>query len=209
MYLPLMFKSDGMRCLIIGGGEVAWRKLELLLKMKCNVTIISPRIGEGIRSAIDDQKARWIARNYQEGDCHGYQLVIAATASRKINQSVFDESSSLCIPVNVVDDPERCSVIFPAVWQQGALTISVSTEGAAPFMAAAVRDRLAEQSAHLPEWIECAARFRAIVRKIENQEEKSRLYAQFVNAAQTDAPPDPPQSSDLRDWELWLEKRGR
>jgi uroporphyrin-III C-methyltransferase / precorrin-2 dehydrogenase / sirohydrochlorin ferrochelatase len=207
MFLPLVFKGAGMRCLIIGGGDVAWRKVELLLTAGCAVTVIAPCIHDGIRSVVDTQSARWVEREFQSGDCRGYQLVIAATERREINKTIFDESSSLGIPVNVVDDPELCTVLFPAVWYQDPLTISVSTGGGAPFMAAAVRDRLAAQGATLARWTEIAAQFRAAVRsEIVDWNEKNMLYRQFVDVVRPGDPPDPPESKTLDDWMAWLDK---
>lgn len=207
MFLPLVFQSAGMRCLIIGGGEVAWHKLELLSAMGCAVTVIAPRIHNSIRSAVAEQGVRWIDREFCSGDCRGYQLVIAATERREVNRAVSDESRSLCIPVNVVDDPELCTCIFPAVWRQDPLTISISTEGVAPFMAAAVRDRLAVHGAPLARWVETAAKFRTAVRsEIRDWNERKQLYRQFVDAIQPGDPPDPPESKRLNDWMAWLEK---
>ena len=207
MFLPLVFKSTGLRCLLIGGGEVAWHKLELLSAMDCALTIIAPKIHNGIRTALETRGFRWIAREFCGGDCRGYQLVVAATERREVNRAVFDECKSLCIPVNVVDDPELCTVIFPAVWRQGPLTISVSTEGAAPYMAAAVRDRLAVHGASLARWVEVAAKFRSAVRsEISNWDEKNLLYWQFVDVIHPGEPVDPPESRKLSDWMAWLEK---
>jgi uroporphyrin-III C-methyltransferase/precorrin-2 dehydrogenase/sirohydrochlorin ferrochelatase len=206
MFLPLMFKSDGVRCLIIGGGDVALRKVELLLAAGCMVTVLAPRIHDDIQSAIKTQGVRWIAREFRSGDCSGYQLVIAATEHREINRAIFEEAAALCIPVNVVDDPELCTVIFPAVWQKGPLTISVSTGGGAPFMAAAVRDRVAAQGTSLAHWAEIAAEFRAVVRsQVDDWNEKNRLYHLFTDAIQTNDPPNPPESKNLSDWLMWLE----
>jgi len=209
MFLPLVFKGDGMRCLIVGGGEVALRKMEMLLSSGCAVTILAPDLHDDIRSAAETQKVRWLAREFRGGDCKGYQLAIAATARREINRAVFNEAVSLGIPVNVVDDPELCTVIFPAIWQHGPLTISVSTSGVAPFMAAAVRDRFAAQGASLARWTEIAGKFRAIVRsEIRDWKEKNLLYKLFADAIQSGDPPDPPETNRLSDWKAWLEKLG-
>ncbi len=211
MYLSLAFKGEGLRCLIVGGGEVALRKLELMMETGCEVTVISPRIHDGIRSAVAAQRAQWIEREFRAGDCRGYQLVIAATERREVNRAISEESRSLCIPVNVVDDPELCTVIFPAVWRKGPLTISVTTEGAAPFMAAAVRDRIAVQGAPLAGWVEAAAKFRAVVRaEVSDPGDKASLYQRFVEAIRTGEPPAQPESKKLGDWIAWLERlRGK
>ena len=207
MFLPVVFKGEGMRCLVIGGGEVAWRKVELLAAACCDVAVIAPRVHENIRAAGERNDLRWIAREYAPGDCRGYHLVVAATATREVNRAVFDEASSICIPVNVVDDPELCTVHFPAVWRQGPLTMAVGTGGGAPFMASAVRDRISLHGPSLARWVEIAAKFRSVVRsEITERDEKNRLYRQFVDAIQPGNPPDPPESKMLSDWIVWLER---
>ena len=207
MYLPLAFKGAGMRCLIIGGGDVACRKLEFLSAAGCEVTLVAPRVNNEIQSAIATKCVRWIAREYAPGDCRGYQLVIAATERRETNQIIFEEAVSLCIPINVVDDPDLSTVIFPAVWRQGPLTISVNTEGVAPFMAAAIRDRLSDQCSSLPVWVETVAKFRAAVRsEVSNWREKNLLYRRFAESIQSENPPNPPDSTKLCDWIAWLDK---
>jgi uroporphyrin-III C-methyltransferase/precorrin-2 dehydrogenase/sirohydrochlorin ferrochelatase len=210
MVLPLVFKGKGMSCLLIGGGEVAWHKLELLLAAGCAVTVIAPQIHDCIRSEIGVQGMRWIERGFHGGDCRGYHLVIAATGRREINREVSEEAQSLGIPVNVVDDPELCTVIFPAVWRQGPLTISVSTDGTAPFMAAAVRDNLVSQGNALVPWVEAAAEFRVLVRsEISDPSEKHRLYRRFVDVMRSGRALELPEGRKLGDWIAWLDKNVR
>ncbi len=211
MFLPLVFKSSGLRCLIVGGGEVACHKLETLSDIGCLVTVVAPQIQNGIQTRVQRGPVQWIAREYQAGDCRGFQLVVAATERRSVNQTVSEEAKALGIPINVVDDPELCTVIFPAVWRQGPLTIAVSTEGVAPYMAAAVRDRLAAQGSQLARWVEIAGRFRAVVRsEITDWNEKNLLYWQFVEAIHPGEAADPPASTKLKDWLDWMEQvKGR
>lgn len=211
MFLPLVFKSSGLRCLIVGGGEVACRKLEMLCGMDCAATVIAPQIQDGIGQRVERRTVEWMAREYQRGDCRGFQLVVAATGRSAVNRTISEEARMLGIPVNVVDDPELCTVIFPAVWRQGPLTIGVSTEGVAPYMAAAVRDRLAAQGPQLARWVETAGKFRSAVRsELSDWNEKNALYRQFVEAVRPEDPVDPPSSTTLSDWITWLEQvRGR
>jgi siroheme synthase-like protein len=207
MYLPLMFKSTGMRVLLIGGGDVASHKQEQLSAAECDTTVISPHITETLKNAIASGQADWIEREFQDGDCSGYQLIIAATENREVNQAIYKEAASLGIPVNVVDDPERCTVIFPAVWREGALNVAVSTQGVAPFMAAAVRDRLAAYASPLARWVEIAAEFRTIIRsEISDRDLKNRMCQKFVEAISIQDPPDPPENKKLDEWIAWLAK---
>ncbi len=132
MFFPLLLR-DGFSCLVVGGGNVASRKIEMLLQIPCSLTVIAPGLIDAVAEVVRFKSVRWLKRGYAPGDCEGFQLVIAATPRRDVNRKVFDEAKRLRIPVNVVDDPEISTVIFPAVWRSGSLLLAVSTEGVAPF----------------------------------------------------------------------------
>ncbi len=206
MYLPIFLKADHLPCLVIGGGKVAAHKAEVLLAAGCDLTLISPELEDSIRDAVGRGHLRWLARGYQNGDCTGFQLVIAATACEDTNRAVFTEASQKGIPVNVVDRPELCTAIFGASWGEGCLTFSVSTGGVAPFMAAAVRDRLAETARGMGEWLEAAGKFRAAVRSaILDAKEKELLYRRFVERMHGRPPAGLPQSEKLEEWRAYLD----
>lgn len=205
MYLPLFVKTDHLPCLIIGGGKVAAHKVETLLAAGCTLTLIAPEIEDSVREAAGRGLLRWLARVYRHGDCTGFQLVIAATACDETNRAVSSEAQQKGIPVNVVDVPELCTVIFGASWNEGPVTISVSTGGVAPFMAAAVRDRVAEAACGAGAWVEAAGRFRASVRRaVVDPGEKERLYRRFVARTQEQSAVAVPQGKDLADWLAFL-----
>jgi len=208
MYLPLLFEAEGLRCLVVGAGEVATEKIARLSALPCSLTVIAPQANEVIRDLAANDRLRWHERKYVAGDCSGFQLIIAATRDRAVNRAVSEEAVALGIPVNVVDDPELCTVVFPAVCRKGPLTLAVSTGGKAPFMAAAIRDRFAEEAERMGEWVALAARFRTVVRReIGDPSEKNRLYRQFVAAGPPESRADCPQSDRLADWLAWLGKR--
>ena len=209
MYLPLLMKGD-FSCLIVGGGLVATRKMEVLLDLPCKITVLAPQITESIDQRVREGTIKWLEREYLAGDCKGVELVIAATPAREVNRRVSDEARSLCIPVTVVDDPALSSVIFPAVWKDRSLVVAVSTEGTAPFMAAEIRNRLAEFSRGMGQWVEIAGRFRAIVRQeISDPEEREKLYRTFVDAGQPARYAEPPEGGRLAYWLHWLDRLGK
>jgi uroporphyrin-III C-methyltransferase/precorrin-2 dehydrogenase/sirohydrochlorin ferrochelatase len=208
MFLPLHFKTKQLSCLIIGGGNVAAHKVEILTSAGCPLTVVAPVIDSHIRHAVERSQVRWHARAFEAGDCAGFQLVIAATPHRAVNRMVSEEARSLGIPVNVVDDPELCTVFFGAIWQDGPLTISVSSGGTAPFMARALRDGIARAHAGMGAWVDAAAHFRAAVRnEVTDVKERSRLYRRFADKAESCPPDSLPQSTLLLDWLNWLESR--
>lgn len=209
MYLPLLFK-EGLRCLVIGGGEVASRKIEILLDIPCNITVVAPNISDLAAEEVRKGSVRWIEREYMAGDCQGYQLIVAATPSREVNRMVSEEAGDLGIPVNVVDDPVLSTVIFPAVWRDQSLLVAVSTGGAAPFLAAEIRTLLGRHAEGMGRWTETGGRFREIVRKeVMDIEERKKLYRKFLDAGQPDESEIPPESTRLEDWLLWLDGLGK
>ncbi len=206
MYLPLLFK-EGLRCLVVGGGQVASRKIETLMEIPCSITIIAPRISGLSAEEIHKGSIRWLEREYAWGDCRGFQLAVAATPFKEVNRRVSEEAGELGIPVNVVDDPALSTVIFPALWRDQSLLLAVSTEGVAPFMAAEIRDRLACYAKGMGHWVEIAGRFRAIVRKeIPDMAERRSLYSLFSCAGCPDESDSPPVSGRLNDWLSWLDR---
>jgi uroporphyrin-III C-methyltransferase/precorrin-2 dehydrogenase/sirohydrochlorin ferrochelatase len=205
MSLPLLFKN-GLSCLVVGGGQVASHKIDILLRASCQITIVAPNLCDRLATRVQLGSLRWLEREYLEGDCRGFQLVIAATPIREINRQISEETQKLGIPINVVDDPVLSTVIFPAVWRDGSLMVAVSTEGEAPFMAAGIRNLLAGFARGMGQWVEMAGRFRKIVRtEISDAGEKKNLYQQFFDAGHPNKFDSPPNDTCLSHWLVWLD----
>lgn len=205
MYFPLLVK-DNFSILVVGGGEVAARKIETLLQIHCGITIIAPQIANLIDRNVQIGSIRWIQREYAPGDCKGFQLVIAATPTREVNRKVSDEAREMGILVNVVDDPVLSTFIFPAVWRHKSLLVAVSTEGIAPFMAAEIRDRLAGHARGMGSWLKIAGDFREIVRnEVNNPKEREKFYRRFADAGPPSEDQPPPESGHLSDWLVWID----
>ena len=132
------------RCVVIGGGAVAEKKVEGLVAVGANVTVISPAITDGLRELLTQGAIRHVAREYQTGDRAGYDLVFVATDNPEINAMVSSEARSLRIWVNSADDPDHCDFILPGVIRRGDLAVAVSTSGVSPAVARAIREELDE-----------------------------------------------------------------
>lgn len=130
--------------MVIGGGEVAARKVEGLLRCGARVSVIALELTESLRKLAETHEIRHRARAYERGDLRGSHLVIAATDNEAVNREIAAEAEELGVLLNVVNVPELCSFIAPAVLERGDLQVAVSTAGAAPSLAARVRDRLSE-----------------------------------------------------------------
>jgi siroheme synthase-like protein len=143
-YYPVFLEMKDRRCVVIGGGAVAERRVEGLVAVGANVTVISPAITDRLRNMLTQGAIRHVAREYRTGDRAGYDLVFVATDNSEINAAVAAEAPSLRIWVNSADDPDHCEFILPAVVRRGGLAVAVSTGGVSPAATRAIREELDE-----------------------------------------------------------------
>jgi len=141
-YYPVFLDLTGRRCIVIGGGVVAERKVDGLLAAGAHVTVVSPEISGGLRRLILQPSFEHLARKYERGDLAGFAIAFVATDDGAVNAAVFDEARSRGIWVNCADDPSHCDFISPAVIRRGELSVALSTGGASPASARAVREEL-------------------------------------------------------------------
>jgi precorrin-2 dehydrogenase/sirohydrochlorin ferrochelatase len=144
-YIPIFLDVTGRECVVVGGGEVAERKVEALLNAGAHVTVVSPRLSQSLESIAARGLVTHIARDYERGDIRGCVLVYAASDDPKLHRELVAEARALGIPINVVDVPELCTFISPAVVNRGDLQIAISTGGASPAFAARLRRALEDQ----------------------------------------------------------------
>jgi precorrin-2 dehydrogenase/sirohydrochlorin ferrochelatase len=144
-YLPIFLDVTGRKCVVVGGGEIAARKVEALLEAGAHVTVVGPHLSPLLESIAARRLVTHIARDYERGDIRGCVLLYAATDDPKLHRELVAEARGLGIPVNVVDVPELCTFISPAVVNRGDLQIAISTSGASPAFAARLRRELEDQ----------------------------------------------------------------
>lgn len=138
-FLPIFLNVKGKLCLVVGGGEVAARKAGVLLDAGAKVRVVAPQI----RSALSEQHdVESIVARFEALHLDGIALVIAATDDRSVNQQVSVQASARNIPVNVVDDPELCSFIMPAILDRSPLMVAFSSGGASPVLTRMMRGML-------------------------------------------------------------------
>ena len=145
---PLFVELQGRPCVVLGGGAVAERKVESLLAAGAVVTVVSPALSPALATLASGGRIAHVARPYAEGDLAGAALAFAATDDGVVNADVAREGRARGVWVNAADDPAHCDAILPAVVRRGAVTVAVSTGGASPALARAVRERI---EAALPE----------------------------------------------------------
>ena len=141
-YFPLFFNLDGQNVLVVGGGEVALRKVSLLERSGAIITVVAPDIVPELRERGLAGTLTLRTREFAPEDLQGVRLVIVATSRRAINRWIAKLSDSLNIPVNVVDDGEASRFIVPAIVDRDPVLIAVSTGGTSPVLARRLRERL-------------------------------------------------------------------
>ncbi len=141
-YYPVFLNISGKRCVVVGGGQVALRKVMALIEHRASVDVISPKLCPELIELAESGQIRVFRRRYQEGDLQKAFIAIAATDNSDINLQIAREARSKAILVNVVDDAENSDFILPSYVRRGDVAIAVSTAGRSPALARKIRTRL-------------------------------------------------------------------
>lgn len=141
-YFPIFLDGSKIKAMVIGGGDVAARKIELLLKTTNQITVMSEVTAPSVERLIKVNNLNWLAHNYQVGFLKDCNLVIAATDDNEINEVVAHEANKLNILTNVVDQPELCTYITPAIIDRDPILIALSSSGSAPILIRMLREQI-------------------------------------------------------------------
>jgi precorrin-2 dehydrogenase len=141
-YYPVCLEMAGRRCLVVGAGAVAERKVNGLLEVGARVTVVGPSATERLLDWARAGRIGLTLRAYGADDLAGHSIVFAATDDGLINADVARDARAAGVLINAADDPTHCDFILPAVLTRGDLTVAVSTGGASPALARVVRDEL-------------------------------------------------------------------
>lgn len=136
-YFPFFVEIEGQRCVIAGGGTVAWRKVEVLSDYGPEIVVISSEMTEGIVQAEKKSggKIKLWYREFEDGDLEAADFVVAATDDEALNRRISMLCKERRIPVNVVDVKEECSFIFPSLIKENDIVVGISTGGSSPTIA--------------------------------------------------------------------------
>jgi uroporphyrin-III C-methyltransferase/precorrin-2 dehydrogenase/sirohydrochlorin ferrochelatase len=177
-FLPVFLNIKDKQCLVVGGGEVAKRKAGMLLEAGARVRIVAPQIDPALAA---QQRVEAIVARFEPHHLEGAALVIAATNDRSVNQQVSVQAKVRNLPVNVVDDPELCSFIMPAILDRSPLMVAFSSGGASPVLTRMMRGKLETM---IPQGYSrlaaFAERFRELVKKRVTNPSKRRIFWENV-----------------------------
>jgi uroporphyrin-III C-methyltransferase/precorrin-2 dehydrogenase/sirohydrochlorin ferrochelatase len=141
-YLPIFLKIKNEHCLVIGGGEIAFRKINLLLKAKAKVTCVAINCCSNIEDLARKNKIKYINKEFDSNDIENQNLIISATDNVLLNKEISKLANLANIPVNVVDSTELCSFIMPSIVDRSPIVIAISSAGKAPVLARLIRSKL-------------------------------------------------------------------
>ena len=180
----MFLKLTGRPCLVVGAGRVGELKIESLLAAGAAVKVVAPEATEAVAQWSRAGKINWQPRRFEPSDLEGVFLVVVATPSRELNDSIYREAQGRGVLCNVVDDPPHCDFYYPAVVSRGHLQIAISTNGQSPALAQRLRRELEQQfGPHYEMWVEAVGRERQLLLALPlNSEERRRILHSLVTA---------------------------
>ena len=176
-FLPIFIKLAGKQCLVVGGGEIAARKAAALLRAGGAVTVLAPELGGSLAPWAEAGRVAYLRKVFEPTDLVGFHLVVSATNRPEVNQVVSRAAEQRRIPVNVVDSPDLCSFVFPAIVDRSPVVIAVSTGGASPVLARLIRAKLESAlPAAYGKLAELAEKFRQQAKAMIREPSRRRLF---------------------------------
>jgi precorrin-2 dehydrogenase/sirohydrochlorin ferrochelatase len=181
-YFPVFLDLKGKLCVVVGGGQVAERKVLSLLKAGASVRVIGPELTKSLARLWEDGRIDHRSRPFRSGDLRQAFLSIAATDDRATNELVFRQAANQKIPVNVVDDPEHSSFIVPSLVDRGDLLLAISTSGQSPALARALRRKLQKDiGPEYASWVKLLGALRAEILSLGfGQKRNQKIFRKLV-----------------------------
>lgn len=195
-YFPIFVDGQQLSVLVVGGGEVATRKVELMLKTPADITVISPAISSSIEKFSQQDLLTHIDGYYDKNLLKGKQLVFVATENRELNAQITKDAREMGVLANVVDDPSLCHFITPSIVDRSPMIFAISSEGQSPVLVRYWRERL---ETILPQAMGAIATFagskRQEIKKVLNSVTKRRNFWElFFSSSNAEQP------EKLRQW---------
>ncbi|MDS1030695.1 bifunctional precorrin-2 dehydrogenase/sirohydrochlorin ferrochelatase [Bacillota bacterium LX-D] len=183
-YFPVLLDLTQKKCLVIGGGEVAQRKVFSLLECDAEIVLISPTITEKLQYLVKNHKISYIPREYNPKDLGLPFIVICATGNTELNLAIAAECSKRNILVNVVDSPDSGNFIVPAAIRRGDLCISISTGGHSPALSKKIRQQLESQfGEEYIKYLDLMEEMRkTVIENIPEQKKRAEIFKKLVDS---------------------------
>ena len=180
---PISLRLSGRKCLVVGGGRVAERKVKSLLECSALVTVVSPQLTECLKELVPAGQLVYRQGTYETSDLLGVFLVIGATNNDNVNRKVAQDCFDRNILINVVDDPPNGNFFVPAQVRRGSLSIAVSTDGKSPMFARRIREELENiYPMEYAEIVNLIGELRLkVINEIADEQDKARVLKQMLD----------------------------
>ncbi|EDK26573.1 siroheme synthase component enzyme [Vibrionales bacterium SWAT-3] len=185
-YFPMFLDVENKPILVVGGGEVACRKVDSLLRAGADVTLVSPKVAPYLQQLVDENKLHWVQNFYSSQIISKeYLQVWATTDNPSLNHQVYNDAKKLGVLVNVVDDLPYCDFITPSMINRGRIQIAISSGGASPVLVRNIREKL---ETVLPQNIGLLADFGASKRNSIKEsyptvDERRKFWERFLSSS--------------------------
>lgn len=178
-YFPMFVELKSQECLIVGGGETAWRKVRVLKEFGARIRLVAPQIMTEIREMPEISCEE---RDFEPSDVNGMKLVVAATNDKQCNHQVAELCRKQGIPVNAVDQIEDCSFIFPSYLKQDEVVAAFSSGGQSPVVTQYMKEMARPfMTEHLGRLAACLGSIREMVKqRVENAETRKYVYQELL-----------------------------
>jgi precorrin-2 dehydrogenase/sirohydrochlorin ferrochelatase len=173
---------NGKYCLVVGGGQVAERKVHSLLECGARVKVVSPGISPELKDLVAKEAISYRPGRYRVLDLEGVFLVIGATDREKVNRQISDDCLKRNLLVNIVDDPAKGNFYVPATVNRGSLNIAISTGGKSPLLARKIREELEEMyGPQYGEFLDLLGVLRVKLLRLTGNIDKMKIMESFFN----------------------------
>jgi len=189
-YFPIFVDGKQLDVLVVGGGDVATRKVELMLKTPAKITVISPDLSPSLQALHQQGKLNYINANYDQKWLTGKQLVFVATADQSLNRQVSVDARAAGVLANVVDSPDLCHFITPSIVDRSPMVFAISSEGKSPVLVRYWREKL---ETILPQSMGRIAKFagdkrQQIKRQLDSVTKRRNFWELFFSSSRSEQP---------------------
>lgn len=184
-WLPLLHRSDDVKFIIFGGGQVAQRKVKTLIKFTREIIIISPELDSRLQELVDSGQVKHIDSLAKQGHVLPGYRIVAATDDSSVNQQIGDWAKSLSCPVSIADAPHKSDFIFPAIIDRSPVMIAISSASESPALTRYLRNQLdAALSSRIPQLAQFVSSLRHTVRtNINDSKQRQQLWRKLMSSA--------------------------
>ncbi|HDZ77145.1 MAG TPA: bifunctional precorrin-2 dehydrogenase/sirohydrochlorin ferrochelatase [Candidatus Omnitrophica bacterium] len=183
-YYPVNLNLENKKCLVVGGGVVAERKVKRLLECHAKVLVVSPKVTLTLRYLIKNRKILYRQSHINLRDINKAFVVISATGDRRINHLVSLYCRKHGILVNVVDSPDECNFVLPSILRRGNLCLAVSTDGISPALAKQIRLKLEKEiGTEYAKFLKIMSVYRAkVTARVCDLKKRKKIFQKLINS---------------------------